>query len=74
MSQICSIGSYMRQVINVRKYAYSVGENIYDYGVLYRYGDTCTRMVILRVWILTYTLSKHTHLWFYNILHETMHK
>ena len=26
----------------------------YDYGVLYYYGDSCMRMVILRIWLLTY--------------------
>ena len=29
----------------------------YTYGVPYRYVDACTRMVILRIWVLTYIWS-----------------
>ena len=29
----------------------------YEYGFLYQYVDSCTRMVILRAWVLTYIYS-----------------
>ena len=32
----------------------------YEYGVPYRYGDACTHMVILRVWVLTYLYIYYT--------------
>ena len=37
----------------------------YEYGVPYRYGDACTRMVILSIWVLIYTYPGNHEYCFY---------